>query len=152
MVSELFLSADICFRELIFCCWTFWRLGNKISYTFNKVFSLFTNRSNKLFRSWVVNSENLTFSLARFANLSKLSSNSLASSLFSSNLPIFFLPMISDLSLRLMTFLLTSSTQSTNRFSRSLFYRTSLTFLDFSWRNCFFRRSNLCLCSLILSL
>ena len=135
IVSELFFKVVICLKLELLCpselppCF----LGKSISYIFSNVFSLFTNKSSRLFLSYDVNSVNLTLSFARLASLSKLSSNSLASALFSSNLPIFFFPIISAFNLLLITFLLTSSTQSTNRFSRSPFSMTSLTFLAFSF-------------------
>ena len=146
--SELFFSVFIYLR-LLFVCYLF---GNKISYTFSKVCSLLTNRSNKLFLSWVVNSEYLTLSLAKLASFNKLSSNSYASSLFSSNRPIFFFPTISALSRLLMTFLRTSSTQSTNRFSKSPFSMLSLTCLPFSFLSSFLILSPRTLSSLTASL
>ena len=115
IVSELFLNVLTFFKALVALSF-----GKSISYTVISVNSLFTNRSSKLLLSVALNSWYLTLSLAKLASLTKLSSNSFASSLFSSNLPIFFFPMISAFNLLLMTFLLTSSTHSTKRFSKSL--------------------------------
>jgi hypothetical protein len=103
----------------------------------------------KEFEDSLLKLANLAKDRVKLANLRRLSSNSFASSLFSSNFPIFFLPMISALSRLLMTFLLTSSTQSTNRFSISPRSITSFTFLDFSFLSWPFNFSFLSFCSWI---
>jgi hypothetical protein len=65
--------------------------GNSASYILSRVFSLFTNKSSRLHLSLSVKSVIFILFLANDANLSKLSSNSRASSEFFSIYWNFFL-------------------------------------------------------------
>ena len=132
---------------------------------------MLTKRSSKWPRSADVNSSNLTLFLARSANLDKVSSNSLLSPLYSvialmlccivlleitppttdEAAGTFLRADTSALSLLLMISFLTSSTQFTKSYSKSLFSTDVTTVFVLSCTTFFFIRSNYVLSSLILS-